>query len=70
MKLLLVAALLLAGCECGKLCEQPPPMTAGEVNNKDHKSGLGMGYNGKLGVDLGGGLIMGFDGKLHVGFGF
>lgn len=42
---------------------------AEEKENK--KSGIGMTYTGKLGIDIGNGLVVPFDGKgVGLGFGF
>lgn len=68
--LLLVLAALVAGCGP----TSTPSDTGYQPTPKDPPydtyGGLGMGYNGTLGIELAPGLVLGFDGNLTPGFGF
>ncbi len=87
MKKILVAILALALTaalsSCGSAPENNDEETVttiqesnSEVKDKteddvDDSSGLGMTYNGKMGIDLGNGLVMPFGGGMpSVGMGF
>lgn len=61
-------------------CDNHPP-TPRDTASKQHvpkdrpapqrpSGGIGMGFNGKLGIELAPGLVMGFDGSIGPGFGF
>lgn len=64
--LLLLLAACVAGCTPSDTGYQSTP----EDPTYDTYGGLGMGYNGKLGIELAPGLVLGFDGNLTPGFGF
>lgn len=58
--LLVLLVLALVGCD-----------SSGESTYEPQEpGGVGMTYNGKQGIDLGGGIVMTYDGKVQPGFGF
>jgi hypothetical protein len=49
----------------------PPPTTVDRQHRGDnHGSGLGMKFDGRLGLELAPGIVMDFDGDIGPGFGF
>ena len=61
----LVAVSFLVGCD-----SSPSYQTTPKDQPYDTYGGIGMGFNGQLGIELAPGLILGFDGGLTPGFGF
>ena len=74
---LLLVAVLFTGCKCSpndndcNTYNDSTNYNNSEYDYNDRKSGVGMTFDGKMGVDLGGGVIMKMDGSgIGVGFGF
>lgn len=61
----LLGVSLLVGCDSSPSYQSTP-----KDPPYDTYGGIGMGFNGKLGIELAPGLILGFDGGLTPGFGF
>jgi hypothetical protein len=69
---LLVAA--LAACLTLTACEKPAapvpvPQAEEKPQEESQRSGLGMTYRGKPGIEIMPGIVMGFDGEIGLGFG-
>jgi hypothetical protein len=71
-----VALLAFLLSSCGDASEdklykmvEAPKSEAPEKTPEDPRSGLGMKYNGRIGLEIAPGLVMGMDGKIGMGFG-
>ena len=66
---MVLAFTILTGCHEDSQPHVPADKPLPTPKTRSEPSGLGMKFNGKPGIDMGGGLIMGYDGKIGLGFG-